>query len=349
MTCRGSAGGLGLSQQIGETLWADFVSGLAWRPSHSILRRQHLGRRTRLCGRVGRPRIAIAYKPARRWPPRRARSAMTAASNGLPQHRRAGPQDRSAHRRREESGDADSARPRLRSQVTMRRSLQVCRANCRVGEAPGARGRRIKHNLTLPHSDLLRRFYDATGIDDLLTTLRDLNQNAAEYLRREQMDEQARKTRESTETVAEVQSKLECLEVFIVGVYAIEMFDVFTKYICGDELLESRIVMGGSLAFLIVVAACDLAPWKRKPRTKPVREGKGLPGSDRCRLHMDSGDRLGTPSGKSATNLLPAARTAPAAEFSRRAMRWQTTQLRDQTTSIRSFAGEVSHPYRAHL
>ncbi len=132
---------------------------------------------------------------------------------------------------------------------------------------------RIKHKLTLPHSDLLRRFYDATGIDELLSTLRDLNQNAAEYLRRRKMDEQASKTRESTETVAEVQTKLEYLEVFIVGVYAIEMFHTFSEYLTGRDDLKPFIVLVGSLLFLILTA-WKLVPWERKPGQAPVLKEK---------------------------------------------------------------------------
>ena len=122
----------------------------------------------------------------------------------------------------------------------------------------------------MPESELLRRFYEASGIDELLNTLRDLNQTAAEQLRRQRMEEQARKTGESTETVAEVQSKLEFLEVFIVGVYALEMFEMFTKFINGEPATKAHIIIYGGLFFLLLTAAL-LVPWRKRVwRERPL-------------------------------------------------------------------------------
>ncbi len=258
----GLSGRNGLSQQIGETLWQVLYPDLQGAKPHNFAQ-QHLVVAPGCVGVWGDRGIAVAYKPvapsANQW----------LGDDGGTQYQF---QNIVALAKKIDQLIADG------KDIASERNLESVWRDAppkseeeiaASGEALAREAAEIKHNLTLPGSELLRRFYDATGIDDLLATLRDLNQTAAEYLRRDTMDELAYKTGESTETVAEVQSKLEFLEVFIVGVYAIEMFEAFTKYIRGGESTKAFIVLGGSLVFLVVVAAM-LVPWKRKPGQKPV-------------------------------------------------------------------------------
>ena len=266
-----TAGRNGLSHQIAETLWQVLYPDLPGAKPADFAQR-NLVVSPGCVGVWGDRGIAIAYKPDERK-----------QAQGEPDCNNAIEQDFLAIvtlarkidkliARSERLGDAKGS-PSSSGHLDDPELSGLAREIAAEGELLARDAARIKHKLTLPHSDLLRRFYDATGIDELLTTLRDLNQNAAEYLRREKMDEQARKTRESTETVAEVQSKLEYLEVFIVGVYAIEMFHTFSEYLTGHDDLKPFIVLVGSLLFLILTA-WKLVPWERKPGQLPVLKEK---------------------------------------------------------------------------
>jgi len=262
------AGGNHLSRQIGETLWEALYPDLRSAKPLDFVQR-HLVVAPGCVGVWGDRGIGIAYKPDQR---------ISAQPQGTPDCDNAVEKDfvrivalarqideliaksenLSANGR--DPGSSHSGEPRESEPSNLPQQIAA------EGELLARTAARIKHNLTLPHSDLLRRFYDATGIDELLTTLRDLNQTAAEHLRREQMDEQARKTRESTETVAEVQSKLEWVEVFIVGVYAVDAIDIFTKHILGEgnRSKTATLVILSSLPAFLLFTAFVLQPWKRK-------------------------------------------------------------------------------------
>lgn len=138
------------------------------------------------------------------------------------------------------------------------------------GEDLARKAAQIKHNLALPHSELLRRFYEATGIDELLSTLRDLNQTAAEHVRRAKMEEQAQRLAENTETVAEVQSKVEWLEIFIIGVYAADVIDIFTRHEGRERFWwETALLLFGFAAFMLL-ATFALRPWEKKRAEEPA-------------------------------------------------------------------------------
>ncbi len=265
------AGHNGLSQQIGETLWQVLYPDLRGARPHDFAQR-NLVVAPRFVGVWGDRGIAIAHK---------ASSGAHANTNGV-SHDGSGTESdfikivglaRAIDQLiADGEGFAPEASSRDEADDSETRRAEEIAAR---GEVLARTAAQIKHNLTLPHSDLLRRFYDATGIDELLSTLRDLNQNAAEFLRRRKMDEQASKTRESTETVAEVQTKLEYLEVFIVGVYALEMLDTTTKFLNGDERVKGIVVITGGLGFLLLTAAM-LVPWNRVRKEKSFSARKPL-------------------------------------------------------------------------
>ncbi len=258
------AGGTGLSLQIGETLWRVLYPDLPAAPPDFAQR--HLAVGPRCVGVWGNRGIAIAYKPSlhQRTEPHEHRSeddagirqdfvSIVALARDIDQLIADGEALTQVH----------SSASALHSQLLPEGSPNLAEEIAARGEVLARKAAQIKHNLTLPDSDLLRRFYDATGIDELLTTLRDLNQTAAEHLRREKMEDQARRLGESTETVAEVQSKLEWLEVFIVGVYAIEMIEAFTKRLdLRESWINLSIVIG--VPVFLVLTVFILQPWSKK-------------------------------------------------------------------------------------
>lgn len=273
----GLAGRSGLSQQIGEALWQVLYPDLQGTRPHDFAQ-QHLVVAPGCVGVWGDRGIGVAYKPtaplavaSKAEPPEDDGGIECDFRNIVALARKIDRLIADGEKLTRANSDPSESRSREESQNSPKSAEEIAAA----GEALAREAAEIKHNLTLPGSELLRRFYDATGIDDLLATLRDLNQTAAEYLRREKMAEQSRKTSESTETVAEVQTKLEYLEVFIVGVYALEMLELFMKYIKGDESLKAILVIVGGLAFLVLTAMM-LVPWKKIRAEKSIFAVKPL-------------------------------------------------------------------------
>jgi hypothetical protein len=264
----------GLSQQIGETLWQFLYPDLQGAKPHDFAE-QHLVVGLRCVGVWGDRGVAIAHKP---------KAGSTAAPSG-----NASAEDDSGTEQdfikivalargidqliAEGAGltEVASKRADLQSNENADGAPNLAEVIAARGEILARSAAQIKHNLTLPNSELLRRFYDATGIDELLATLRDLNQTAAEYLRREKMEEQARRQAESTETVAEVQSKLEWVEVFIVGVYAVETIELFAKHVVGERSRTATLVILASLPVFLLFTTFVLQPWKRKSAEKRGR------------------------------------------------------------------------------
>lgn len=260
----GLAGRNGLSQQIGETLWQVLYPDLQGAKPHDFEQR-HLVVAPGCVGVWGDRGIAVAYKPvspaAGEWVGndggvQYSFRRMVALAKQIDQLVADG-----KHLASERTCESTLLPP-----GSSPKSAEEVAAD---GEALAREAAEIQHNLTLHGSDLLRRFYDDSGIDDLLATLRDLNQTAAEYLRLEKMEEQARRTRESTETVAEVQSKLEWVEVFIVGVYAVEAIEIFANRILGEKQSKvATLVILSSLPAFLLFTAFVLQPWKRKSAEK---------------------------------------------------------------------------------
>jgi hypothetical protein len=270
----------GLSQQIGDTLWQVLYPDLQDAKPQDFERR-HLVVAPRCVGVWGDRGIAIAYKPAKHATSAPATNTAAWDDGGSENDFVAivelacGIDTLIADGKKLAELPSGGSHSPSQHEPEKSEERKLAEKIAAEGEDLARQAAQIKHSLTLPDSDLLRRFYEAIGIDELLTTLRDLNHTAAEYLRREAMEEQARKTRESTETVAEVQSKLEFLEVFIVGVYALEMFDMFTKYIKGEADFKAYAIMGGGLGFLVLTTFL-LVPWRRTWREKRLWKERPL-------------------------------------------------------------------------
>ena len=132
------------------------------------------------------------------------------------------------------------------------------------GEDLTRRAAFIQRFLTLQHLALLRRFADGIGVDQLIATLRDLNQTTAEQLRRRQLAEQTRLMEDHSSIIGKLRSRLEWLEVFIAGFLAIEIIEAATRYGNLGKPLEDALLLLGGPVFL-GLAALILKPWKRKP------------------------------------------------------------------------------------
>ena len=133
------------------------------------------------------------------------------------------------------------------------------------------RSAQIKHALTLPDHALLRRFYNAINIDQLSTALQEMTRSASESLRQHELAVQAQQMESRADAVARIQSKLEWLEVFVVGFLAVGIIDVITRHINLPTNVEDALVLLGGPVF-IGFTAWILKPWRRKKSPQP--EGK---------------------------------------------------------------------------
>jgi hypothetical protein len=133
----------------------------------------------------------------------------------------------------------------------------------------------MKHALSLPDRDLFRRFFDANGFDQLTTNLGDLHGTASEALRRHEAAEQAKRMESRADAVARVQSKLEWLEVFVVGFFAVSVIDMVTHHVTLDNNVKNGLVLLGGPLFLGITAWL-LKPWRRK-KSGPSEGGVDRP------------------------------------------------------------------------
>src|SRR5262249_24903060 len=74
----------------------------------------------------------------------------------------------------------------------------------------------VKRALARPENQLLSRFFEASRLDEVLKTLRDVYLAAVQRA-------QTEKLTKNTHDVAEIQGKLEWVEVFIIAFYALEL------------------------------------------------------------------------------------------------------------------------------
>jgi hypothetical protein len=143
------------------------------------------------------------------------------------------------------------------------------------GEELTRRAAFIQRYLTLPDRDLLRRFANGIGVDQLVATLHDVNQTTAEQLRRRQLAEQTRLIEERAGIIAKLRGRLEWLEVFIVGFLAIEIIEAIARHAnLGNTLEDALLLLGGPI--ILGLTAMILRPWKRKAEAADGSNGLSM-------------------------------------------------------------------------
>jgi hypothetical protein len=121
----------------------------------------------------------------------------------------------------------------------------------------------IKHVLTLPDHDLLRRFYESVRVDQLSVALRDMTACASRNLDQHELAVRAHQADSRADAVAQVQTRLEWLEVLVVGLLAVGIIDVITRQVTLPNAVEDALVLVGGPLFLSFTAWL-LKPWQRK-------------------------------------------------------------------------------------
>jgi hypothetical protein len=102
---------------------------------------------------------------------------------------------------------------------------------------------KLQYTLTMREHSVLRQFFDAIRLQDVLEIVRDRHASVALAARTEEL-------RKNTWTTAEVQSKLEWLEVLFLSFYSIECAHVLHEL--RDDHAAVRFVAGIGLAFLLI-------------------------------------------------------------------------------------------------
>ncbi len=108
------------------------------------------------------------------------------------------------------------------------------------------------------YGDLVGSFIERIGFDSVLATFHALNRTEVASLQSKKMDLQTAQIVKHAHVVADVQVKVEWLELLFVGVYATELCAVIATALLGRYALLFTMV--GSV-FLTVAAASYLRPW----------------------------------------------------------------------------------------
>lgn len=131
----------------------------------------------------------------------------------------------------------------------------------RTGEDLTFRVAQAKYDLSLPDNRLLSRFFEATRLDEVLAMIHDIVRAATERAQAERQSQLADETRKNTKMVAEVQNKVEVLEVFIVSVYAVELLHALNDTNLHHGKPLAFVLLGGAVAAALIVAML-LRPFK---------------------------------------------------------------------------------------
>ena len=109
---------------------------------------------------------------------------------------------------------------------------------------------KLRFGLVLPERLVLQQFFEATQLDEVVEMLRNVNSVDVERVQTARMGENTEKIQEHIEAVAEVQSAFHWIEIFLISVYAVELFNIL-----GENFEFKKIFIGCSLVLAGVGAA----------------------------------------------------------------------------------------------
>jgi hypothetical protein len=151
---------------------------------------------------------------------------------------------------------ADRSRTRFREIIELARSVQErfkpgmedehIGTRMKSGDELTRRIAKLRYELILPENRLLSQFFDAINVSELLQTMRDMLLGL------------------NTHTTAEVQTKVEWLEIFLVGFYGTELARSVVHELHLSNPVWALIIIVGAGALFTGVTAGLLKPWQHK-------------------------------------------------------------------------------------
>jgi hypothetical protein len=244
-----------MAEQIGRALWGALHPDLEGVPSDFLTR--HLLINPDWLGVWSRRGVAIAYKEAAAPKIEEIERTFESIADLAQQV------EDLAERLGETKNRLSTAQPVEKGEVRIQRAAELVDK----GEVLIQTVVSLRHRLVLPDNRVLSRFLDAIQLGDVLDRLRDINLAAAERARNAHIDAQTEEFTHHTATVADVQTKVEWLEVFIVGFYATELSHIITSLIGLNHHLALRLISGVGFTFTIA-AALALTPWKHRKSSR---------------------------------------------------------------------------------
>ena len=141
------------------------------------------------------------------------------------------------------------------------------------GEDLTTRALDLQHTLTLPQRELLRRFCEAIGFEQIVARLRDLNQSVAARLQRAAASEEARRQEKRSDEIARVQRKIKWLQVLLLGFVALEIVGIIVSSANLPVGQRETLVLFTS-PVVVGCAAWLLRPWRAKQRLSAEASGE---------------------------------------------------------------------------
>jgi hypothetical protein len=129
------------------------------------------------------------------------------------------------------------------------------------GEALARQALELQHALALPEQELLRRFSQAIGFEQMVARLREVNQTIAEHLGQDEAAENKRRLEKRTSENARLRREMKWLQLLVVGFIALEVIGLILRNVeLGIGGLETLAWLGGPL--VMGFAAWLLQPWR---------------------------------------------------------------------------------------
>ena len=129
------------------------------------------------------------------------------------------------------------------------------------GETLARRALELQHMLALPNRELLRRFSEAIGFEQLVSRLRELNQAIVERLGHDEAAESKRRLEKRSNESAQLRGETKWLQLLVIGFIALALIRFILRNVeLGTGGQETLAWLGGPL--VLGFAAWLLQPWR---------------------------------------------------------------------------------------
>ena len=121
----------------------------------------------------------------------------------------------------------------------------------------------IQHTLALPQRELLRRFCEVIGFEQIVARLNGVKQALAEHLRRQQADEEARRREKHATATAALLRELRWFQLFVIGFIGLELLGMIARNMNLQPDVQEMLVWVGN-PLVLAIGAWLLQPWRAR-------------------------------------------------------------------------------------